>query len=104
MVERAHQQGIKAYGGTITPFAGSDYYHPGPASEADRQKINDWIRTKGNFDTVIDFDAITRDPQNPAHLLPAYDCGDHLHPSPAGYAAMANAISFTLFVVATHNK
>jgi lysophospholipase L1-like esterase len=104
MVERAHQQGIKAYGGTITPFAGSDYYHPGPATEADRQKINDWIRTKGNFDTVIDFDAITRDPQNPAHLLPAYDCGDHLHPSPAGYAAMANAISFTLFVVATHNK
>ena len=104
MVERAHQHGIQAYGGTITPFAGSEYYHPGPATEADRQKINNWIRAKGNFDAVIDFDAVTRDPQSPTHLLPAYDSGDHLHPSPAGYAAMANAIPYSLFVVATHNK
>ena len=104
MVERAHQHGIRAYGGTITPFAGSEYYHPGPATEADRQKINNWIRAEGNFDAVIDFDAVTRDPQSPTHLLPAYDSGDHLHPSPAGYAAMANAIPFHLFVVATHNK
>jgi lysophospholipase L1-like esterase len=97
IVESAHQQGIKVYGATITPFAGSDYYHPGPRTEADRQKINEWIRARGNFDAVIDFDATLRDPQNPSHLLPAYDCGDHLHPSPAGYAAMANSIPLELF-------
>jgi lysophospholipase L1-like esterase len=104
IVERAHQQGIKVYGGTITPFVGSEYYHPGAATEADRQKINDWIREKGNFDAVIDFDAVTRDPQNPTHLLPAYDSGDHLHPSPAGYAAMANAIPLSLFVSTDRKK
>ncbi len=98
IVARAHQKGIRAYGATITPFAGSDYYHPGPRTEADRQKINGWIRAKGNFDAVIDFDAILRDPQNREHLLPAYDSGDHLHPSPAGYAAMADGVPLTLFI------
>ncbi len=84
-------------GGTILPFAGSDYYHPSAATEADRQAINEWIRGKGNFDAVIDFDAVIRDPQNPTHLLSGYDSGDHLHPSPAGYAAMAGAVPLELF-------
>jgi lysophospholipase L1-like esterase len=104
IVQRSHDAGIKAYGATITPFSASDYYHPSAATEADRQKINEWIRAKGNFDAVIDFDAITRDPQNPSRLLPAYDSGDGLHPSPVGYAAMANAIPLTLFVTASHDK
>jgi lysophospholipase L1-like esterase len=79
------------------PFVGSTYYHPGPASESDRQSINEWIRTSGHFDAVIDFDKITRDPEHPDRLLPAFDSGDHLHPSPAGYAAMAQAIPLALF-------
>ena len=54
--------------------------------------MNTWIRTPGNFDAVIDFDAVVRDPKQPDRLLPAYDCGDHLHPSPAGYRAMGEAI------------
>jgi lysophospholipase L1-like esterase len=96
IVERAHAQGIWVIGATITPYAGSDYYHPGPRSEADRQAINRWIRTPGHFDAVMDFDQVTRDPTHPAQLLPAYDSGDHLHPSPAGYRAMAEAISLSL--------
>jgi lysophospholipase L1-like esterase len=96
IVERAHAAGIWVIGATITPYTGSDYYHPGPQSEADRQAINRWIRTPGHFDAVVDFDQATRDPVHPERLLPAYDSGDHLHPSPAGYRAMAEAISPSL--------
>ncbi len=97
IVMRAHAHGLRVFGATITPYTGSAYYHPGPLSEADRQAVNRWIRTPGNFDAVIDFDAVVRDPQHPDQLLPAYDCGDHLHPSPAGYKAMGDAIPLTLF-------
>lgn len=99
IVMRAHTAGIKVIGATMTPFVGSDYYHPAPANEADREAVNEWIRTPGHFDGVIDFDKMVRDPQHPERLLPAFDCGDHLHPSPAGYAAMAQGIPFTLFTV-----
>jgi lysophospholipase L1-like esterase len=97
IIARAHAHGIRVIGATITPFTGSDYYHPGPANEADRIAVNDWIRTPGHFDAVIDFDAVVRDPQHPNRLLSAYDCGDHLHPSPAGYRAMGSAIALSLF-------
>lgn len=97
IITRAHAHGLKVYGATITPYVGSDYYHPGPASEADRQAVNQWIRTPGHFDAVLDFDGAVRDPGHPDRLLPAYDCGDHLHPSPAGYRAIAQSIPLTLF-------
>ena len=97
IVLRAHAHGLRVFGATITPFAGSDYYHPGPLTEADRQTVNQWIRAAGHFDAVIDFDSAVRDPKEPDRLLPAYDCGDHLHPSPAGYRAMSNAIPLELF-------
>jgi len=97
IIARAHAHGLRVYGATITPYVGSTYYHPGPLSESDRQTVNQWIRAPGHFDAVIDFDSILRDPQNPKRLLPTYDCGDHLHPSPAGYKAMANAVPLNLF-------
>jgi lysophospholipase L1-like esterase len=98
MIARAHTHHIKIIGATILPFSGSNYYHPGPSSEADRQAINQWIRTRGHFDAVIDFDEVARDSKHPDHLLPAFDSGDHLHPSAAGYAAMAEAVPLSLFV------
>lgn len=97
MIARAHAHGLRIYGATITPYMGSDYYHPGPTNELDRQALNTWIRLAGNFDGVIDFDAVVRDPEHPERLLPAYDCGDHLHPSPKGYKAMGQAIPLNLF-------
>ena len=97
VIARAHAHGLRVYGATITPYVGSNYYHPGPLSESDRQAVNQWIRRPGHFDAVFDFDAIVRDPQHPDQLLPIYDCGDHLHPSPAGYKAMGTAISLDLF-------
>jgi lysophospholipase L1-like esterase len=97
IVWRAHQHGIVVYGGTIMPFADSSFYKPGPLTENDLKEVNQWIRAPGHFDAVIDFDKVTRDPKHPEHLLAADDCGDHLHPSPAGYRAMANAIPLSLF-------
>jgi lysophospholipase L1-like esterase len=97
IILRAHAHGITVIGGTITPFRGSDYYHPAPVSEADRQAINAWTRQPGHFDAVVDFDRAVRDPEHAERMLPAYDSGDHLHPSPAGYRAMAAAIALRLF-------
>lgn len=97
VILRAHAHGLRVFGATITPDVGSDYYHPGPLSEADRQAVNAWIRAAGHFDAVIDFDKVVRDPQHPDRLLPTFDCGDHLHPSPAGYRAMGEAVPLSLF-------
>jgi lysophospholipase L1-like esterase len=97
VIARSHAQGIKVIGATILPDAGSDYYHPGPANEADRQAVNQWIRTPGHFDAVVDLDKVMADPQTPDRLRPAYDSGDHLHPSPAGYKAMGEAFPLSLF-------
>ena len=97
MIVRAHTHGIKVFGATILPFVGSGYYHPGTAAEADREAINAWIRAPGHFDAVIDLDKITRDSEHPERLKTAFDSGDHLHPSPEGYAAMADAIPLSFF-------
>jgi lysophospholipase L1-like esterase len=97
IIARAHAHNLKVFGATILPDGASFYDHPGPAGEADRQKLNAWIRAPGHFDAVIDFDKITADPAHPRQLLPDYDSGDHLHPGPAGYRAMGQAIDLALF-------
>lgn len=97
IIVRAHAKGIKVIGGTIMPFVGNGYYHADRANEADRQAVNAWIRAPGHFDAVVDFDRVMRDPARPERLRPAYDDGDALHPSPAGYRAMGEAVPLTLF-------
>ena len=97
LINRAHAHNIRVIGATITPYTGSDYYHPDARDEADRQAVNAWIRAPGHFDAVIDFDQTMRDPARPDRLRPAYDCGDHLHPSPAGYRAMGDSVPLSLF-------
>jgi lysophospholipase L1-like esterase len=95
VIARAHAKGIAVYGATLTPFEGAGYYSP--EKEVVRQAVNNWIRSTDEFDGVIDFDLITRDPARPSRFLPAYDSGDHLHPSDLGYQAMGNAVPLTLF-------
>jgi lysophospholipase L1-like esterase len=98
MILAAHDAGLKIFGATLVPFAGSNAVYGGdygtPAGEAERQKVNAWIRTSGAFDGVVDFDKAVRDPSDPTRLLPAYDA-DHLHPNDAGYQAMANAVNIS---------
>jgi lysophospholipase L1-like esterase len=95
LAERAHMHGIKVYFATLTPYTGAGYMSP--AGEQVRQALNQWIRTTPEIDGFIDFDKATRDPANPAVFLPAYDHGDHLHPSDPGYKAMGDAIDLSLF-------
>jgi len=95
IIAAAHAHGLKIIGGTLTPFQGSFYYYA--AGEAKREAVNQWIRTSGAFDGVIDFDAAVRDPASPLQMLAAYDSGDHLHPNDAGYQAMAAAINLAVF-------
>jgi lysophospholipase L1-like esterase len=95
VIERAHERGIKVYGATLTPFEGVITYNP--EGEAIRQELNRWIRSSGAFDAVLDFDAVVRNPDHPTQLRPDFDCGDHIHPSEAGYKSMAEAIDLALF-------
>jgi lysophospholipase L1-like esterase len=96
IVRRARGHGLAVYGATILPLGGFANY-AAPDVEADRRRINEWIRTSGAFDGVVDFDRATRDPAEPARLSAAVDGGDHLHPSAAGYEVMANAVDLALF-------
>ena len=91
VIQRAHELGLTIYGATLTP-AGST-----GTRELNRQTVNAWIRTSGAYDAVIDWDVVTRDPNNLAFFLPIYDSGDHLHPNDVGYQAMADAVDLTLF-------
>lgn len=97
LVAASHVRGVRVTAGTLPPFegalAGTPYAgHYSPGKERLRRQLNDWIRTAGAFDAVVDFDAVLRDPARPGRMRTAFDSGDHLHPGDAGYRAMAAAI------------
>ncbi len=101
---RARTAGLKVFGGTLLTFEHENYLPPPglpglytPEGEEKRQAINSWIRSGGAFDAVIDFEKALRDPAHPTQMLPEYDCGDHLHPSDAGYLHMGDIIDLSLF-------
>jgi lysophospholipase L1-like esterase len=96
IIERCHAHGIKVMGATIMPEEGVPT--ASERGEQIRQTANNWIRAKGNFDAVVDFDAIVRDPQRPIRLKAAFDPGDHIHPNDAGNRAMADAFDLKLFI------
>ena len=95
LVERAHIQGIKVFGATLTPYVGAKYQSP--AGETMRTTVNDWIRSYKGLDGVIDFDLATRDSSNPSVFSKIADSGDHLHPGDAGYKVMGESIDLKLF-------
>lgn len=95
LIERARTRGLTVIGATLTPFWGAAYYTE--VGEMKRQAVNEWIRTSGAYDAVVDFDRATRDPADPKKLRADFDSCDHLHPSDAGYQAMAAAVDLALF-------
>jgi lysophospholipase L1-like esterase len=95
LIERVRARGLKIYGGTLAPFEGAFYHRE--VGEQKRLAFNEWMRTSGAYDAVIDFDAAVRDPAAPSKFREDYQSGDWLHPSDAGYRAMAQAIDLELF-------
>jgi lysophospholipase L1-like esterase len=90
--------GVRIYMATLTGALNSTPTHGRPEVEAKRQEYNQFIRSAGIFDGVIDFDTITLDPKT-GELKAEYQPnsttggpGDKLHPNRAGYAAMGNNI------------
>jgi lysophospholipase L1-like esterase len=91
LISAAHAAGLKFICSTLTPFKGAGYWTQ--TGENGRAAINSFIRGAGSgCDYILDQDTATHDPGNPQAFLPAYDCGDHLHPNDAGYQAIANAV------------
>ena len=102
LVERAHLRSIKVIASPLTPFehafgGGPNQGYFTPDKEAKRIAVNNWIRSSGIFDGIIDFEHVLADPNHPAAIAAAYDSGDHLHPNDAGYRAMAELIDLNLF-------
>ncbi|TIM79139.1 MAG: SGNH/GDSL hydrolase family protein [Mesorhizobium sp.] len=103
LIDRAHAHGVRIVGATLTPFADTfkgipteGYYTP--EKEKIRVAVNEWIRTGGGFDGVVDFDKVMEDPAKPGYLRDDYDCGDNLHPNDAGYKAMADAVDLDVLL------
>jgi len=94
IIARARAHGIKVYGATLMPCEGVNTYTE--EGESIRQSVNRWIRTSQAFDAVLDFDQLMRDPNHPAKMRAEYDSGDHVHPSAAGYKAMADYVPLDL--------
>lgn len=91
--------GVRVVGATVVTALGStSAAHGHPEQDESRRRLNDFIRTSGLFDAVVDFDNATLDPATGA-LKPEFvpdstvgGPGDKLHPNRAGYHAMGNAI------------
>lgn len=101
MRARIHAFGIPFFAATITPFLAPPNTTVSLYSDAQREqtrvRINDWIKTSGNFDYVVDFAAIVADPRNASLLNPDFNSGDYLHPNVAGYTAIANQFPLDIF-------
>ena len=95
ITNEAHDRGIYVICATITPYKGADFYWDGQG-EADRLKVNEWIRKTDIFDGIVDFDAVVSDPADSQRLLAKYDKGDHLHHSVDGYIAEGDAVPIEL--------
>ncbi|GGS39611.1 SGNH/GDSL hydrolase family protein [Streptomyces violaceus] len=94
LAARGQARGLRMLAATILPCEGETRCTA--AVDAERVAVNKWIREGGVFDGVLDFDAVVRDPADPARMLPAYDSGDHLHPGDAGLAALAESVDLRL--------
>jgi lysophospholipase L1-like esterase len=97
IVDAAHEHGIKAIGATLPPYGGAASYFFSDKGEQIREAVNNWIRSSGTFDGVVDFDGITQDRAKPTHLNADYDSGDHVHPNDAGYKIMGAGIDLSFF-------
>jgi lysophospholipase L1-like esterase len=99
LIAQAHARGLRVILGTIPPTGGTSLSRTGhfydTTSNISREAVNQWIRSPTGAESVADFDAALRDPSDPSRLRPVYDSSDHIHPSEAGYQAMADAVDLS---------
>jgi lysophospholipase L1-like esterase len=102
---RARLPGVRVFGATVVSALGSTNAAHGSAAEDDKRKaLNEFIRSSGLFDGVVDFDRATLDPATGglrAEFVPDSTTGgpgDKLHPNRAGYLAMAMAVDLKMVV------
>jgi lysophospholipase L1-like esterase len=101
IIKRVKSRGLKIIGVTIIPR------HNRPPAENNtgwnasktqfRNEVNQWMRTKAQFDAVVDFDKVVQDPKNANLIYPPFNCGDGIHPSPRGYYEMGKSVRLDLF-------
>lgn len=101
VLDRVRAKGLSIIGATIIPRGRPESMMGWTAGmEAHRLAVNTWIRTPATFDAVIDFDPLMKG--GPVYasgqsIKPDFDCGDYIHPNPAGYKVMGEAIDLSLF-------
>ncbi|HXM81271.1 MAG TPA: GDSL-type esterase/lipase family protein [Burkholderiales bacterium] len=100
---RARMPGVRVIGATLTPALGAtNAAHGFPEQDEKRKALNEFIRTSGVFDGVVDFDKATVDPSTGTlkaefvHNTTTGGDGDKLHPNRLGYVAMGMAIDLNL--------
>ena len=101
---RARRADMRIIGATVVTALGSSLAGYGFKEQDDKRRaLNEFIRTSGLFDAVVDFDKATFDPET-GGLKPEFvpdstigHAGDKLHPNRAGYLAMGMAIDLDLF-------
>jgi lysophospholipase L1-like esterase len=103
---RARIPGVRVIGATLTPALGADIPNHGfPEQDEKRKALNEFIRTGGLFDGVVDFDKAVVDPTTGSlkaefvHNTTTGGAGDRLHPNRLGYIAMGMAIDLDLVTV-----
>ena len=87
MYERATRVGICVVAGTIVPYNTAT-----PEQNATMKEINDWIRSFATDTKNVDFVDTRAAVGDPRDLNRLAESPDNLHPSPAGYRRMAEAI------------
>ncbi|WP_067479024.1 SGNH/GDSL hydrolase family protein [Actinomadura hibisca] len=92
LIRAARARHVEVVGGTLTPYRGSAGWTAD--GERIRRQVNRWIRGSGEYDAVADFDRAL-DPAGTGRIPDGLHMGDHLHPGPAGYRAMADAIDLS---------
>ena len=101
IVQKVRAKGIRIIGVTIIPRhnVAPNGTNSGwnPDKTRIKNQVNQWIRTKTSFDSIVDFDLVVRDPANPDQIRPAFNCGDGIHPSPVGYYTMGKSVALSLF-------
>jgi hypothetical protein len=100
VIDRVHAKGLLIIGGTLFALARPDLAGWTSSYDTKRSAVNTWIRTRANFDAVVDFDRLMSGGPvyaGSASLRPEFACDDNVHPNALGHKAMGEFVDLALF-------